>query len=238
MHVAFSWDPSIFNFRHMLGNPYGGLLVEAMQRHGYSFELISLNPGRDTPSVNLGWIWRNRGRVHGIHLHWLQGITNTDTATKAWLRMGAFVASLLLARLLGYRIIWTLHNMLPHERPHWGVDVVGRYVMALLANSIICHCEYAARRYTRRFKRRRNLFVIPHGDFRNAYPAEVSREEARRELGIPETPSCTPRSAISADTRVTTTCWSPSRDLKETICGWLWPGRATPPTKASLATRS
>ena len=186
MHVAFSWDPSIFNFRNMLGNPYGGLLVEAMQRHGYSFELISLNPGRDTPSVNLGWIWRNRGRVHGIHLHWLQGITNTDSATKAWLRMGAFVASLLLARLLGYRIIWTLHNMLPHERPHWGVDVVGRYVMALLANSIICHCEYAARRYTRRFKRRRNLFVIAHGDFRNAYPAEVSREEARRELGIPE----------------------------------------------------
>jgi glycosyltransferase involved in cell wall biosynthesis len=186
MRVAFSWDPSLFNYRNMLGNPYGGLLVEALQRHGYSFELISLYPTGDTPSVNLRWVWRNRHRVQGIHLHWLLGVTNTATATRAWVRMGFFAASLLLARLLGYRVIWTLHNMLPHERPHWGVDVVGRYVMALLANSIICHCEYAARAYTRRFIRRRNLYVIPHGDFRRAYPADVSREEARRELGIPQ----------------------------------------------------
>ena len=186
MHVAFSWDPSLFNYRNMLGNPYGGLLVEALQRHGYSFELISLNPTGDIEGVTPGWVWRNRGRIHGFHLHWLQGITNTETATKAWLQMGAFTFALLLARVLGYRVIWTLHNMLPHERPHWGVDVVGRYVMALLANSIICHCEYAARAYTRRFIRRRNLFVIPHGDFRNAYPADITRQEARRELGIPD----------------------------------------------------
>ena len=185
MRVAFSWDPSLFNYRNMLGNPYGGLLVEALQRHGYSFELISLNPTGDIEGVTPGWVWRNRGRVNGVHLHWLQGITNTDTATRAWLQMGAFTFALLLARVLGYRVIWTLHNMLPHERPHRGVDVVGRYVMALLANSIICHCQYAARAYTRRFIRRRNLFVIPHGDFRNAYPADITRQAARRELGIP-----------------------------------------------------
>ncbi len=188
MHVAISWDPSLFDFRRQLGNPYGGLLVEAMQRYGFTFELF---PGRvptDPSNLKFGplWVWRNRRRVQVLHLHWLAGVSATPTAREAWLRFAGLALTLTLARLLGMRVVWTLHNMLPHERPHRGVDVAGRWLMAAVANAIICHCRYAARVYARRFKRRRGLHVIPHGTFQDVYPAELSRADARRELGIPD----------------------------------------------------
>ena len=188
MRVGFFWDASLFDYRNILGNPYGGSLVEALQPHGYTFERLSLgHKDREDPGAaecSLGWVWRNRGRVHALHLHWLQGVVSAPTALGAWFRFATFAATMVLARLLGYQIVWTLHNMLPHERAHRGVDVAGRYLMVLLANSIICHCQFAADEFGRRFRRRRNMYVIPHGNFRSAYPSTLERDEARSEIGI------------------------------------------------------
>lgn len=189
LHVGFFWDASLFDYRGTLGNPYGGLLVEALQPHGVTFERLAYNRRRGAeppaPWLSLAWVWRNRGRVNALHLHWLAGFVAARSARGAWRKFLRFAAALCLARLLGYRIIWTLHNMLPHERPHRGVDVAGRYLMAAVTHAIICHCGYARRAYARRFRRQRDLHVIPHGNFVAAYPNHVSRAEARRQLGIP-----------------------------------------------------
>jgi glycosyltransferase involved in cell wall biosynthesis len=187
MHVGFVWDSSLFDYRNMMGNPYGGSLVEALQPHGYTFELLNYvdEPSTGVAGFSARWAWLNRNRVQAVHLHWLAGFVSADTTLGAWRRLFGLAVALILARVLGYRIIWTLHNMLPHERPHRGVDVVGRYLMAALASAIICHCRYAAKEFSRRFYRRRGLHVIPHGNFRSAYPSSITREDARAGLSIP-----------------------------------------------------
>ena len=153
MHVGFVWDSSLFDYRNMMGNPYGGSLVEALQPHGYTFELLNYvdEPSTGVAGFSARWAWLNRNRVQAVHLHWLAGFVSADTTLGAWRRLFGLAVALILARVLGYRIIWTLHNMLPHERPHRGVDVVGRYLMAALASAIICHCRYAAKEFSRRF---------------------------------------------------------------------------------------
>jgi len=189
MLVAFFWDSSLFEPRTKPGNPYGGLLVEALRKRGVSFELVNyrLEPGSalEARGVGSAWLWRNRRHVDVIHYHWLQGLYSSHTARGAWLKLGRLAWYALVARALGYRVVWTLHNLLPHERPHRFVDATGRFVMAALANAVICHCEFARREFTRRFKRWWGIHVIPHGNFITAYPNAVSRDEARTRLDIP-----------------------------------------------------
>ena len=189
MHVGFLWDASLFDYRGTLGNPYGGLLVEALQKHGLTFERLEYRSApvgdRDAAAVGAVWLWRNRGRVRLLHFHWTAGFYAANRALGAWLRLLRFSLLVAFARLLGYRIVWTLHNLLPHERPHRGVDVASRFALALLAHAIICHCEYARRAFRRRFWRRRNIHVIPHGSFMAPYPNQISRAEARERLGLP-----------------------------------------------------
>ena len=187
MHVGFFWDPSLFDYRGTLGNPYGGLLVEALQKHGLTFERLEYHlatGGQRPEGLKEKWVWRQRGRVQVLHLHWLSELYAADSAVAAWLKLARLGWTIALARLLGYRIVWTLHNLLPHERPHAGVDVAGRFLMAALAHAVICHCEYARRAFARRFRRRRNVLVIPHGNFLAAYPNTISKAEARERLDI------------------------------------------------------
>ena len=65
MHVGFLWDASLFDYRGTLGNPYGGLLVEALQKHGLTFERLEYRSApvgdRDAAAVGAVWLWRNRG---------------------------------------------------------------------------------------------------------------------------------------------------------------------------------
>ena len=79
-----------------------------------------------------------------------------------------------------------MHNLYPHERPFPEVDHMGRLLITQIADDVIAHCDYAADLARRKFYRSHNLHVIPHGNFIDAYPNEVSREEGRRKLGISE----------------------------------------------------
>ena len=186
MRIGMFAGPHVFDYRSSNENPYGALLVEALQKRGLTVERLQYQARDDDAHVvDAGWLWRNRGRFQALHLQWIFGVYLADSALLAWLRLIRFAARLALARLLGYRVVWTLHNLLPHERPYRGIDVASRLFMAVLASAIICHCEFARRAFARRFARRRQVYAIPHGNFIAPYPNEISRDQARARLAIP-----------------------------------------------------
>jgi glycosyltransferase involved in cell wall biosynthesis len=99
--------------------------------------------------------------------------------------METFVGRLELARDLGYRLVWTAHNLYPHNPLHRDIDHRCRLAICRLATAVIAHCDVAAEEVRRTFGRTRNLFVIPHGHFIDVYPDDVTAEQARAELGVP-----------------------------------------------------
>jgi glycosyltransferase involved in cell wall biosynthesis len=161
-------------------NPYAGLLARALEKRDIHLELGDY-------ALDQEWLRVHRTDYEVLHLNWLHHFyrrENLETTVQCYTR---FAENLNFARSLGYRIVWTMHNLYPHERPFPEVDHLARLLVCQLADAVIAHCEYAAGLARRLFYRSGTLRVIPHGNFIDAYPNVVSREEARRRLDIPET---------------------------------------------------
>lgn len=161
-------------------NPYGGLLADAMT--GLGAELVA---GYDS-ELNEGWLLENQGRVDVLHLHWPHYMYNALDLDDCVSRCSGLIEQLARARSLGYKIVWTVHNLYPHESGHFELHRLARIAITHLATALIVHCERARALVQAHFFRRNGVFTIPHGHFIDAYPNTMSRAEARRRLGLSE----------------------------------------------------
>ncbi|MDX1688511.1 MAG: glycosyltransferase family 4 protein [Candidatus Promineifilaceae bacterium] len=157
-------------------NPYQHLLKEGLSTHGIAVQYLD-----NMPSPR--WLWRSREKVHILHLHWLYGLYMQRYLTP--FRLAAFCTRLYLARRLGYGLVWTAHNLLPHRR---FFPPMHRFVRRLVMNSadaVIVHCEYGRDELHRLFPRQKPIHVIPHGNYEGVHPITMTRSAAREQLNIP-----------------------------------------------------
>jgi glycosyltransferase involved in cell wall biosynthesis len=125
-------------------------------------------------------------RYDVVHIHW----PDLHLQARSWWRgvakqaRLAFVLALLRSR--GTRIVWTVHNLKPHERHHslaeWLFPLwyprLCTHVIAMTAHGLAAaQQEYPPLRH-------KTAAVIPHGHYRDAYPAAESRAESRAKLGL------------------------------------------------------
>jgi glycosyltransferase involved in cell wall biosynthesis len=159
-------------------NPYGELLCRALERLGVEVEFQA--------AVDEEHLRQNRGRIDVLHLNWPHYDYYHEDGAEMRARMQRFVARLELARELGYKLVWTAHNIYPHNRRHQQIDHDCRLEICRLATAVIAHCEAARDGVARQFGRTHGLFVIPHGNFVDVYARTETRAEAREVLGLPE----------------------------------------------------
>jgi beta-1,4-mannosyltransferase len=155
--------------RSARGNPYCDLLYRSLAAQGVKVAASA--------ELSPRWLLQHVRNVKVLHLHWpelyyrLGGRPTVRSVT-------GFVAALLLARLLRYRVVWTVHNALPHER-----HVVDRALRWLLVHSarLVVHAEAARAALP---QTRRLAAVVPHGHYIGCYPDALSAADARRTLGL------------------------------------------------------
>jgi glycosyltransferase involved in cell wall biosynthesis len=87
-----------------------------------------------------------------------------------------------LLRIAGVKLVYTAHNVLPHER-----SKTDKYIQSLVyrtADSIIVHSGYIKNKLLKNFKvNHEKVEVIPHGNFDIYLPSKrITRGEARRKL--------------------------------------------------------
>ena len=177
MDVAFFWEPvGGLTLSHKC-NPYAGLLALELEKLDVHLELGDY-------SLTKTWLDENKDRVDVLHLHWLHFFYRRDTLEETVKAYSAFAESLAYAKHLGYRIVWTLHNLYPHERPFPDVDHLARLTVSRLADHVITHCDYGKRKAGELFYRQDDITILPHGNFIDAFPSDVSRADARSLLGL------------------------------------------------------
>ena len=159
-------------------NPYGGLLAQAMSRVG-----VELEAGYPD-TISREWVCRNQGRINVLHLNWPHYMYDRPEVDDHVARCAEVIDCLALARTLGYRVVWTVHNLYPHESSNRDLDLLARIALTSLADALIVHCQKARELVRTNFHRTENVFVIPHGNFIEPYPNTVGRAEARRRLGL------------------------------------------------------
>lgn len=156
-------------------NPYQRLLAEALGGEGVAVDFLSGLPSPD-------WLRSHANDVAILHYHWLYGLYMARAATPV--QVWRFVSRLRLAESLGYRIVWTAHNVLPHRAPFPPLHKTMRRLMMGRADAVITHCAAGRRELLARFPRRRPVEVIPHGHYGDVYRPTLSPEEARAQLGL------------------------------------------------------
>ncbi|MCB0976792.1 MAG: glycosyltransferase [Acidimicrobiales bacterium] len=166
-------------------NPYQEALRSGVEPHGVRWHYLDGPTSSQTLNTALLPVMLTLHRLCGdrvLHVHWVYPFSLVWARSRAARRMmrAWFTFVLFVARALGFRIVWTAHNLLPHDKV-FDDDAAARRALVRSAGTVIVHQEWAADEV-------RNLggsevLVIPQGPYRAA-PAP-SRSEARRRLGLP-----------------------------------------------------
>ncbi|MDH7487445.1 MAG: oligosaccharide flippase family protein [Anaerolineae bacterium] len=161
-------------------NPYPVLFHQAVQQ---------ADPTLDCALWRWGLSWRkllSPQRPHILHLHWLELLTRHDAPwptrlfhwTNTMLAIGA-------ARLLGVRIVYTVHNVWQHEQQGRRLYRLASRFVLRIADAVHVHSEPAREELLRSFHCRAPVVVIPHGNYMDWYANACSRQVARQRLGLP-----------------------------------------------------
>jgi glycosyltransferase involved in cell wall biosynthesis len=113
---------------------------------------------------------------------------NLESRARTLFELTRFLADLRLARARGARVVWTAHNLYPHDggRDVWA-HRVARSAVVSGAEAIIAHGPAACAEVAREFAvPPERLVDSPHGHWIGRYPNEISRPRARAELGLDE----------------------------------------------------
>jgi glycosyltransferase involved in cell wall biosynthesis len=167
-------------------NPYQAMLYRRTLTAGIAALPMRNLDGLDTLTSVAPSLVAN-GVTPALHLHWLNRITRyaTDEA-HAQAEVQAFLARLDAFLAVGGRLIWTAHNVLPHDSRYPAADTVLR--QGLADRAALVHvvaggtAEAIGDRY--RLPPPERVIHVPHPSYRGAYPEGPDRDQARLALGL------------------------------------------------------
>lgn len=176
MRVLAFWEPAGLVLDR--ANPYAGLLAQAIAPLGVE----TVAGFRE--NLTREWMTANAPAFDVIHLHWPWGLYYADSLAESVKACAAMMDALLLARSLGCRIVWTMHNLYPHDTDTETLDLLARLSIVTNSSAVVVHCEHARQLLKQHFHRENGVFTIPHGHFVEPYPNSVTVPEARRRFGL------------------------------------------------------
>lgn len=121
-----------------------------------------------------------------LHLHWPEEFYRWRGEGPTAARADHFIAQLTRLREAGVPLVWTVHNLAPHDSGQQSVDARAYHAVIQAAGAIHHHCPHSVDALAQRYPvpQESRQFVQPHGHYLS-YPNQVGRDEARRALGIP-----------------------------------------------------
>jgi glycosyltransferase involved in cell wall biosynthesis len=127
---------------------------------------------------------RIRG-VRLIHLHWLYFLSPPIAPGLIHRLYSEWNIRLFLAlvRILRYRLVWTMHNVQPHEA-QTGDDLRTARIVAAAADRIIVHSAAARPLLATQGIPTERVVVVPHGNYVGRYGAPADPDTTRSSFGL------------------------------------------------------
>jgi glycosyltransferase involved in cell wall biosynthesis len=135
------------------------------------------------------WLLRELQARDTLHLHWPSFLYyRPNSRWKSAIGLCRLVVVCLLLRQRGVHIVWTAHNLYPHDggRREW-MHRFSRWFVVRIVDRIFVHGTTAAHIVRAEFGVDPALLqIIPLGNWIGKYANSVTRGEARQRLGVPE----------------------------------------------------
>ncbi|MEA3642473.1 MAG: glycosyltransferase, partial [Lamprobacter sp.] len=158
------------------------------------------------PLLETQWLNKNINQYDGIHIHWPEQSWRGSvpdwysesmlssfpgswrferylSSSESIKKTRSFINALKFIKTSGRFIIWTFHNVEPHESTG-KADRIGYNALASCADLVIAHDDYAASLFKDRYPRAVKPIVMPHGNYRGIYPEPQPRSRTLSELGL------------------------------------------------------
>jgi glycosyltransferase involved in cell wall biosynthesis len=162
----------------LLTSPYMDQLYGPMAGLA-GLEVRRTRPRHAVPELLLG-----RGpRI--LHLHFFDELTQRRGRAQTAARSLAFLALLAGLRARGVRLVWTAHNLAPHELHHPGWGFLVYRTVIRWSDRVIAHSQAARAALEARYGAIPHAAVVPHGSYIGLYGPPRPRAAARAALGLP-----------------------------------------------------
>lgn len=121
-----------------------------------------------------------------FHLHWQHVITSPSSSSHEHRLLAAeFLQKLKKFQACGGRIVWTIHNKLPHDTKFYRAEIEFHNALSNIADLIILHDQSAIEIVNEEYAiDPQKIKLVPHGNYLTSYPNDISRGEARERLGL------------------------------------------------------
>lgn len=174
-------SPALWAFApHFVGNPFQEILYSSMASHG-----IALRGARTYPDA-AAQLDLNLPFPKVLHLHWLNVVlSGATTHEECEKRISDFAR--LLDRLVtaGVRLVWTMHNVLPHESRFTDMEIALRKVVIDRAEMIHIMSPDSASLSAGLFELPAEKLVrVEHPGYTGFYPEWYDKDDARNQLGL------------------------------------------------------
>lgn len=127
-----------------------------------------------------------------VHLHWLSAFFTGETYRQTVKRFFLFCVWLVLIRMKGIPIVWTVHNVRIHDSqyPRFERAFKRRFILSGFCRRFIVHCtavqEDFLTEYNLPHRIRERIEIIPHGHYLDNYENDITQEAARESLDLPQ----------------------------------------------------
>lgn len=155
------------------GNIYTHELGKAYQRQGWAITYGDDNLFERTQDAQI------------VHLHWPEAFYRWKGVGSLESRSARFITAIDAYKKYGAKIVWTIHNLTPHDHPDNKFDREIYQQVLDRTDLLIHHCprSQGALAHLYRIPSQAQQLVTPHGHYLG-YPHGMTREQARTRLGI------------------------------------------------------
>lgn len=166
---------------HFIGNPYQALLTMGMADH----DIAAVGAATVAEGVR-AVTGAKHVRQRVLHLHWLNGVlSGADSAEAAKKRVDGFARQLDAVHRDGIKLVWTMHNVLPHESVFEDQEVRIRELIVERADLVHVMNPDSVQMAAPHFAIPPEKVVrVEHPGYQGYYPQWMSRAAARQQFGF------------------------------------------------------
>ncbi len=123
-----------------------------------------------------------------FHLHWTNYILKqAKNITEAEKAKNEFLKKIFEFLSEGGQLIWTIHNILPHDCPYLKQEIELRNIICAAAQTIHVHSEKSLPEIQQYVNvPLEKVKIVPHGNYVGVYPNYVDKVQARHSFGFSE----------------------------------------------------
>ncbi|MEZ4815483.1 MAG: glycosyltransferase family 4 protein [Bdellovibrionota bacterium] len=138
-------------------NPYQAELKHYLKKQGIEYIGIKKN--------DFHHIIQRSKKADLIHLHWVDPLVQKEGLASSVRSLSKATLVLLRLKMRGLKIIWTFHNLHPHENKFPLLNNIGNFIFAFFSHKIIIHNKSGLQIATKRLKVSSEKFIVlkhPH----------------------------------------------------------------------------